>query len=557
MTKAELIRKIAKRSGVPDSEAKYFFELFLKKLALQLKPGESVRLKSIGFFQLRTGRIKNEDIHSELMVFYPAENLQEETAENMIFNIPLLDEPKFNPVDTLFSLSFGRPVIPLQNTSTSEYFIPPTGAELKKLSENKAEKLLREIELVENFSKGNEELILNPDANPDNQMEIDWENIQVISGNIPEKVSWNFGNLDKEIEEESLLDTGNEDNLIQSYEQLEKESLNWDFGESVSVESDEKKPNFEVIEPFSSEMKIEEDDDWKLKDEKLLEQIITDEMNEDGFAEIKVKQRFPFVTDYSEYEENKDDVIKQQPEETSAEAVSEVKEAEPVIAEEPERLSDTSFEDELLNSISADTELKYSKIKGLGFYILFAVLFLFAAGFWGYTKIFKKPAEKKTVVEYIIPKTAPADVIVERSYDLPVSYPYTNENTGTPFNPYNLPDEKTKSETKEINQNLSAEKEQSNTPSVKTFKENQPDKLFSESSQKVKEFFFKQGDKYIVQISAWQKKQRAEKHAEFLNAQGYQTEVQDVNISGQTWYRVRVGYFNSLEEAEKFYNKYR
>ena len=33
MTKAELIRKVAKNVGVPDTDAKIFFELFLKRIS--------------------------------------------------------------------------------------------------------------------------------------------------------------------------------------------------------------------------------------------------------------------------------------------------------------------------------------------------------------------------------------------------------------------------------------------------------------------------------------------------------------------------------------------
>ena len=58
MTKAELIRKVAKRAGIPDQEAKFFFELFLKKASLKLHPGETIKLKGLGYFQLKKGRIK-------------------------------------------------------------------------------------------------------------------------------------------------------------------------------------------------------------------------------------------------------------------------------------------------------------------------------------------------------------------------------------------------------------------------------------------------------------------------------------------------------------------
>jgi len=43
MTKAEIIRKLAKRAGITDLDAKVFFEAFLRKAVLRLEPGDSVK----------------------------------------------------------------------------------------------------------------------------------------------------------------------------------------------------------------------------------------------------------------------------------------------------------------------------------------------------------------------------------------------------------------------------------------------------------------------------------------------------------------------------------
>lgn len=558
MTKAELIRKIAKRTGVPDSEAKYFFELFLMKAASQLKPGETVKLKSLGYFQLRTGRIKNEDIKSEIMIFYPISSEYGDNSESMIFNIPLHNEPKFNPIDTYFSLSFGRPVIPLHNSNNSEYFLPPTGAELRKLSETKSEKLLQEIELVDNFSKGNEELILNPESSIDSQMEIDWEDIQVRtkteSGKDQGSIAWDFGDLDKEIEEESLLDTGNDDNLVQNYEELDKENLNWDFGENLQSEPaedkikeeepKEKKLNFEQVKSITSDFNLrEEEESWDFGNKENHKQTISDEINEDGFAEIKsYKQRFPFVTDLSEYtEEEKEissgDILENENPVEDEQDKEIIKDSDDIVLPPPSEI----FEEEIIKETESESK-GYGKRKGIGFYLLFAILALIGIGYYGYVKLIKKPAVLQTKIQYRNPKTAPYDKIIERNYQLPVTYPYLITNKlSEPFNPYNLP--------KEV-------KEQNQIPPVKNDSDQQ-NQMNSESAQKVKEFFYKQGDKYFVQISAWQNKYRAERHAQMLRDLGFTTEIHKVNLSDEIWYRVRAGYFNTLEEAQNFYNKYR
>ena len=66
MTKAEIIRKLARRVGVQDMEAKIFFEIFLRKVSLQLNPGETIKVNNLGFFQVRTGKIRKSSEH-ELM----------------------------------------------------------------------------------------------------------------------------------------------------------------------------------------------------------------------------------------------------------------------------------------------------------------------------------------------------------------------------------------------------------------------------------------------------------------------------------------------------------
>src|SRR5574337_57544 len=96
MNKAEIIRKISKKAGVPDTEAKKFFEIFLKHASDLLKPGESLKIHGIGSFQLRVGQIENRNAHasgenflySDLIVFTESENNEPSENEETIFNVP-------------------------------------------------------------------------------------------------------------------------------------------------------------------------------------------------------------------------------------------------------------------------------------------------------------------------------------------------------------------------------------------------------------------------------------------------------------------------------------
>ena len=255
MTKAELIRKIAKRAGVPDSETKIFFDIFLRKAAESLKPGEAFKIKGFGYFQLRRGMIRKHPyesvenkniIYADLMVYFPQSSEGDE--ENLIFNVPIKKDAEFNFIDSYFSLSIGKPMIPLKGVKPDDFFIPPTGNELRKLIETKVDKLFYETEKIDKHIKGNEVLVIDAGDANQNQLEITWEeNNELLSGKNPdvevsskndstdyENVSWDFGeNLSKEIEEEALLDIGKDD-LSSS---VHDENLEWNFGSTDGYET--------------------------------------------------------------------------------------------------------------------------------------------------------------------------------------------------------------------------------------------------------------------------------------------------------------------------------
>ena len=104
MTKAELIFKIAKRAGIPETEAKVFFESFLKKIAANINAGGAVHLDNLGVFIIKEGISDNlnsrkhepriEHKFTELVIFQPEESFDEkhpntiEESSSLIFNIP-------------------------------------------------------------------------------------------------------------------------------------------------------------------------------------------------------------------------------------------------------------------------------------------------------------------------------------------------------------------------------------------------------------------------------------------------------------------------------------
>lgn len=72
-----------------------------------------------------------------------------------------------------------------------------------------------------------------------------------------------------------------------------------------------------------------------------------------------------------------------------------------------------------------------------------------------------------------------------------------------------------------------------------------------------KETIFLDDGKYSFQVSSWKSKSKAESEVSKLKSQGHNAFVVEALVNKQrgTWYRVRIGYFNSVEETEAYKTK--
>ncbi len=607
MTKAELIRKLTRLTGVPDSEAKIFFENFLVRTSDMLRLGEAIKLNGFGYFQLKRGMFKNvvssisksNVAYADLILFTPL-NQNEELSENMVFNVPSLREEDFHHVDLYFSLSIGKPIIPMQNTSADDFFIPPSGLELKKLLNFKIDKLLSEVEIINKYVKGSELLIIDAGKNSLDQYEFNWNN--VISENLfspnnsnnpilisaeandsgVESLNWDFGeNLTKQIEEEILLDTTKDLPSLLDYDFDNPESIEWNFGSSSK--SEETQTINKIIEEnanFTSEF---DNDNFKKDDppnvfksidfrKEIVHKInnfekvssLTHEFVEDkksfGITKSEQNLSWDFKKTYSNLKNNnvkidneifveKTDLSTNDDDKNkfiSDENVTSIISKEDIPSNENLNSYIPAKKKELRKDIKKTNSSLRTKSSFFLFVGLIVIIFIgvfFYAAVTKFNLIQNLNGRGKISKKSITPKTT----VIERSYKIPVDYPYIkkelNSFSGNPIQ--SIPKNKSIVPSKiENNNNLS---KVSFTNNVNDLKIN--DKYL----KKIKNNIYGREGNYIIQVSSWKSKSFALNEARKFKKKGLNSYVEKANVNGKgAWYRVKISGFKTLADAEKY-----
>jgi cell division septation protein DedD/nucleoid DNA-binding protein len=687
MTKAELIRKVAKNVGVPDTDAKIFFELFLKRISAVVEIGQSIFVKDFGYFHLIKGSIKkpvfsfkdNEisEESVELVLFSEDKDLRKSDTKGLVFNIPFFDEDDYHPIDSTFSLSIGKPLIPLRGVPFDNIYMPTSGYEYRRLIESKVEKIIASsavAESEENFPT----LVIDARSYNSNQVQLQWDDKSNLDSVEQSKVvdetgadvkselseyekqtkelkniAWDFGeDLSQQIEAESILDIADErinmDTTIKHKLIADDETSNIGVGlEETNLDKEIAVVDTEIVEDIvldqSSEKLNEllesENEPNEIFEEKILEQNLVDtyddsnlESENKDIAEIKdelneeiiienspepieadIEEKVPvenelsdedFWKSSSKYFEPYKPVVEKVAEEENPEenveidnsSLDESDESDQAMDEEIREViennivldvdsslneSNTEIENEIQENIMAENieedkiELEQTseqqaeyfeptKKKNLIPFIVFPLLVigLSVALYW-YLEFYKKSEVTPKSIQITL-KTENAK-IVQRNFDIPVTYPY-------------LP--KVKETT--ISETIDSKNEVQNTPLEKTevIKDEQvkleekkvekeiPKQTVTETKEPVKQVIptgtplnvgnniYKYDSYFVVQVAAFRSSSISENEAGKYRNKGYNSFVEAAEIPERgTWYRVRVGNFNNKEEAQIFANK--
>jgi len=160
--------------------------------------------------------------------------------------------------------------------------------------------------------------------------------------------------------------------------------------------------------------------------------------------------------------------------------------------------------------------------------------------------------------------------VIERDYAVPVSYPYAPALTASAFpvlsTDSSLFMQKSILPTgnpvkKDSIVQIIPKTEASKTGGAVAVPE-QPKPKPPESNNKtvpssiVKDNIFKEGDIYTVQVSSWPNRNKADDEVKRLSGLGYPAYIQEAVIPGKgRWFRVRVGKYSNLQEAEDMAGK--
>ena len=593
MTRAELIRKISKQAGVPDSESRIFFEIFLRKLTAILKLGQAIKIKGFGYFYLLQGKIiksfnnaDSENYQPEFidLIYFSNSKVEElKKADGLYFNIPVTDEDEFNSVDAAFSLSFGKPLIPFKGYTGSDFYIPHTGSELRRLIESKVDKnienaeITSSAELLQAVIEIDSDIFTSPLVNTEDESIIGTEDklsITKISDKDLTRLNWDIDkDLNRQIEEESIIDMADSSNDKGA-------GLSWDFGSFEELDSETIKLK-EPVETNDADLQKAEViiDDDKIIDKNL---IIEDEPSKkvsasDKFERVKSLTKISNVVDEKESISilpstlEKDDIFrkkvlgeklpkkKEKPEfvELNPYFRSKVELKEQETTDQAVKKPFVKDKKDKPSIVTEKENFGQRRIKSstsfMPYLMLAFSLLVIGYGIYYYLNNIKGVSEvpvETSVKEFNTDKM----VVIDREFDFPVSYPYSAKPEGI-IGESNLLDLKDPEQVKveETERVIPEEK-----PIIKD--EEKPvqteiqvnNQTPSGSVKTIGVNLFQYGNIFIVQVAAFRSNSVAENEAGRFRNKGYNAFVERAEVDGGVWHRVRVGNFSDLEEAKKF-----
>ncbi|GAB4295196.1 MAG: hypothetical protein Kow0098_17330 [Ignavibacteriaceae bacterium] len=570
MNKPDIIKKISSIAGIKEHSANQFFETFLRKLVRRLQPGEAARIEEVGFFHYRKSTLPElstdytEPVQDSLfdeIVFTPTEDSP--VYEQVSFDIPEKTFSEEHPADSHFSLSINKPLLPFEEENISDFILPPSGVELQRLLESKADKIIAGITIVK--SKLDSDILTEPVA--DNQevedlwesLITEFESLKNSSGEIePEdktiEIPASVPDENPKIVEEVSHETVSDDKIQKDDELFP--SLDISIDDSVEHEESEtsdtvqpeapainqKDESAEDIQSVISPGAPESDTKMKSPDNKF--QIVNSLLHSEILS-LSDKEKNPSDTVQDSKSSLKKDrltVVKADSRGyVEVQRSIEISELKQVSGRNKLEISDNK-EKERSKSFNNKSSLKRDSGKK-SIAVPFTIALVFMVILLVILFQFVKTAEEQDVYKSGIDSQifSPDVQVIERNDAVPVTYPYDKDDIrlDVNFDSFVSSNIKTSSETELDSKEIIYPVEKNKT-----------------TSEQVVADIYKYDDSYVVQLAAFRDQNIAGNMVMKIRENGYDAFVEKADIPGKgTWFRVRVKGFNSLDEAKKFKNQ--
>jgi nucleoid DNA-binding protein/cell division septation protein DedD len=268
MTRTELVKKIIRFAAVPEQEAKVFMETLLRRLSSILSYEDVFKIAGIGAFRVK-------DLHNEFnktlsnsssVIVFNDDYFFGDGGTELLFGIPESKKEKISEIDASFSISIGKPIIPLRVDDKADLYSLYSGSEINFIIDSKVEKLINNSEIIRNQFQFSESNNLSKDI--ENNSSTDESLLApVLSKQIDlfnetdfsDEISWDFGQTwQDEFDENEIL------NVEESKEGIEITNLTsindkdlddiystWDFGGGKSKSFiDEEKSESHIEKAF-------------------------------------------------------------------------------------------------------------------------------------------------------------------------------------------------------------------------------------------------------------------------------------------------------------------
>lgn len=603
MNKEELQKYCAELIGVSSSEKELALDIFKEKILEQIKKdGDALRVEGVGVFQLK---IDNQNNSAEL-IFSPDKSV---TSKSLFLRLPIKHPVNYDDsaIEDIFSISVGKPIVPIKNSVESGGDSETSFVFIKKKIEERVTEILQGSELLTGFNlwdeytksitkdtqkidqKDDDEELLRSLSEPDKKQEEEPDdfNSSLLSNDLDF-----YSYPDEELPNEIAV----EDELFSDLETFknieEKESISTEeILEETESPVDENVPDLSVSDSVDEPEEHKKDIDEK---ESELIQEPKQTFHDDDLFDIE-SSIFKNIEEHDKFDWNWGDELK---EEVVQEDIPEEKSVQPEIKLKSDELEKKSTGKSKVDSdpfgtleqtLASDEEFR--SLTGEFTHVHDSQNIDEEYRITNLTKPREVPPKHKTRFtrltspveeEYIEPKTEP----VQEKRQIRKSFRERNSGSNIfvvsgiiiiliaiiyfAFSVGETPTSDDLTPSKQFSQSETEGEVISRETAVSTpVIENQdtrtagspPEVRSQDNTSEVEEIrisnlIFRRGNEFNVQVSSWRSAIKADEEMKRLKARGYKAFVVQAYLpaKGGTWHRVRIGGFKSVDEARNFLN---